>query len=431
MEQSVEERDYTPVGAPLEAGEETVFDTGKALRYGVANFGAQMVYGLLNLGMPLYLDRYGLDPSLIALLANERSFVGAFVQPVVGRISDHIRTPLGRRRPFFLVGVPLMAISLLLLALHPELWVVIGLMTIGSFFLAIAFDPYIALMGDLFPPAHRGRVGGLLGLITALAIIIFSLMANQLWATHEWLVFAITIGILVLGFTVTFLTVKEPPAPPREAAPAGPRALPNPVAYVRGLLRYPEAAKYMVAIAFFWLGSGGAAPFITLFGTHALRATEAEAFLLPLAFVISTALFVVPAGWLADRIGKKRVLTAGLLIYGLGGLVGSQSADLLQGTLALGVVGIGNAGMAMALPLLTDLVPKARMAEFVGLVSGAVWSFVQPLGSVIAGTIVVQMTGVIGQSDAYRWSFIFAGTMILLAAVLLQAVHPERARTDA
>jgi MFS family permease len=95
------------------------------------------------------------------------------------------------------------------------------------------------------------------------------------------------------------------------------------------------------------------------------------------------------------------------------------------------VIGIGNAGLAVNIALLTDLVPKARMAEFVGLVSGAIWSFVQPLGSVIAGTIVVQMESVVGRADAYRWSFIFAGSMIVLAAILLQAVHPERAVTEA
>src|SRR5690242_18327899 len=143
MEMPMEDSSYTPVAAPVaEAPAPTpeALNTSLAVRYSIANFGAQMVYGLLNIGMPLYLDRYALDPRLIALLANERSFVGAFIQPVVGRISDHIRTPLGRRRPFFLVGIPLMALSLGLLALHPSLWEVIVLMTIGSFFLAIAFD---------------------------------------------------------------------------------------------------------------------------------------------------------------------------------------------------------------------------------------------------------------------------------------------------
>src|SRR5689334_10350908 len=119
----LEDSSYTPVAAPVVAtpGAPQALNTGLAVRYSIANFGAQMVYGLLNIGMPLYLDKYALDSRLIALLANERSFVGAFIQPVVGRISDHIRTPLGRRRPFFLVGIPLMALSLGLLAVHPPL----------------------------------------------------------------------------------------------------------------------------------------------------------------------------------------------------------------------------------------------------------------------------------------------------------------------
>src|SRR5918911_4037279 len=89
--------------AGREEAEYEGFDTAKAVNYSVANLGASLVYGLFNFGMPLYLDSYRLPAWLIGLLANERSFVGAFVQPVVGRLSDRTRSPLGRRRPFFLV----------------------------------------------------------------------------------------------------------------------------------------------------------------------------------------------------------------------------------------------------------------------------------------------------------------------------------------
>ena len=98
------------------------FDTVKAVNYSVANLGASVFYGLFNFGMPLYLDSYGLHPSLVGLLANERSLVGAFAQPVVGFISDRIQTPLGKRRPFFLIGIPLVCLGLLLLAYHPPFW---------------------------------------------------------------------------------------------------------------------------------------------------------------------------------------------------------------------------------------------------------------------------------------------------------------------
>jgi maltose/moltooligosaccharide transporter len=409
-----------------DTGEDTKFERALATRYSVANLGASVVYGMFNTAMPLYLATYRIPEWLVGLLANERSFVGAFVQPVIGRISDRTRSPLGRRRPFFLVGVPLMAASIMLLSTYPDFWVMLLLMTIGSFFLAVAMDPYIALMSDLFPERHRGRVGGLLGLTTALGIIIFAIMASFLWEDNPTLVFAITVGILVLTFAFTFFTVKEPPAPPRDETP---KKRPQPMVYFRELLTHREASKYVGTLALYWLGAGGATPFVTLFGRNALGASDSEVFILPLAFVVTSAIFAVPAGILADRIGKKQVMTAGLLIYGLGAIVGSQSADLMQATIALAIIGIGNAGTSAPLnALLIDLIPRKRAAELVGMGS-AVWSFAQPVGSVLAGLVVGLASNFVGESDKFRWSFIFAGVMIVLAAIVLQTVKPERRTT--
>jgi MFS family permease len=177
------------------------------------------------------------------------------------------------------------------------------------------------------------------------------------------------------------------------------------------------------------VGWGGAAPFITLFGTKVLHADTGLVFFLPLSYVVAQVIFCVPAGYLADRIGKKRMLVAGLLIFGTGAIVGSQSADLLQATIALGVVGLGAACLSVLNPLLTDLVPRRRTAEFIGLGS-ALWSFAQPVGSVLAGTLVVLMGSESGHPEAYRWAFVFAGAMGLVAAVCMRWVRPERAVLD-
>ena len=95
--------------------------------------------------------------------------------------------------------------------------------------------------------------------------------------------------------------------------------------------------------------------------------------------------------------------------------------------IALAVAGLGNAGTATTMnPLLTDLIPRARTAEFIGLGS-SIWSLVQPLGSLLAGLVVSTATASAGEDAAYRWAFIFAGALILLAAGLLQLVRPARA----
>src|SRR3972149_23310 len=90
--------------------------------YSVAIGGTNMVNAFTNFALPLFLGRYNLPAVVVGFLAQERSFVGGFVQPIVGAISDRLRTPLGRRRPFFLIGVPLTAASLLFISIHPPLW---------------------------------------------------------------------------------------------------------------------------------------------------------------------------------------------------------------------------------------------------------------------------------------------------------------------
>jgi maltose/moltooligosaccharide transporter len=405
------------------------FPWAKAVNFSVANLGASFFYGLFNFGMPLYLAGYNLPPWLIGLLANERSFVGAIVQPLVGRISDRTHTRLGKRRPFFLVGVPLVCLGLLALAFHPELWLMISIMAVLAFFLAVAWDPYMAMIGDLFSSEQRGRVGGLIGVGVGLGNILFALVALWLWGSYEFSVFLITIGVLVVTWTYTFFTVKEPPVSAQAEVPAEKVGKPNPVAYVKNLMRYPEAAKYTLAITFFWLGTGGVIPFITLFGVHVLHATNGAEFMLPLAATAVNALIAAPFGILADRIGKKRVMLIGMFSFSVVALLGSQAQDMTQGIIIMMLAGAANAAMAMVNPMLTDLVPPKRMAEFVGLGS-SVFSLAQPAGSVIAGLVVGLAALFVGGDAAYRWAFVSAGVMMLIGGVLLRRVYPDRALLD-
>jgi MFS family permease len=417
--------------APGTVGEEQEekFDTVKAVNYNVANLGASVFYGLFNFAMPLYLMTYNLHPSIMGLLANERSFIGAFVQPIVGRISDRTRSPLGRRRPFFVIGIPLVCAGLFGLALHPPLWQMILIMSVLAFFLSVAWDPYMALMADLFASHHRGRVGGLIGVGTGLGNIILAIVAMTMWGNNEFGVFMLVIGIMILTWTYTFITVKEPPLPAKAELPTRQKTKFDPAAYIRGLRQHPEAAKYTFAVLFYWLGTGGVIPFITPFGVKALGATEAQSFILPLAATVASAITAVPLGILADRTSKKLVMSGSMIAFGLIALIGSQSQSLVQGTIVLALCGACIAGMSQINPMLSDLVPRSRMAEFIGL-SSSVFSFAQPLGSVVAGGVVWIASRFLPENDAYRWAFIAAGALLILSATLLQTVHPERAKSE-
>lgn len=391
--------------------------------YSVGNAGVNMAYGFANLGLPLFLATYGVPNTVIGFLAQERCFVGGFVQPVVGAISDRVRGhPLGRRRPFFLVGVPLTAAALALLAAYPPFWAVVVLVTVFSFFLAVVHDPYLALLPDLTTEVERGRVGGVMAAFNMLGQLSVIVLAFLLWEVNERLVFWLVAAGLVGTFAVTFFAVREPPAP---AEP--PRALRGykPMSYLRDVLRYRELCMYIAASGFFWLGTGGIVPFLTRFGVETLGVAESISFVLVLPAVLGTAIFAIPAGVLAERTGKKPVLAAGLVLYSAAALVGAQLVQSVADALVvMSVVGLANAVVtALMFPLLADLMPRTRTGEFTGL-GALVWSLAQPVGAVLAGAMA-DVTGTL------RGAFAAGGLCIVVGCLLLLAVRPERARDEA
>lgn len=222
--------------------------------------------------------------------------------------------------------------------------------------------------------------------------------------------------LLVVGFAVTSVGVREP-APPAVPPPA-PRF--RPAAYLRGLAAERQLIRYVIAALFFWLGTGGVLPYLTRFGVEVLGTSEGEAFQLFLPAMAGTIVGAIPAGILADRRGKRPVLAAGVLAFGLVALVASQVQTVGQALVAMAFVGLANGvWTALNVPLLMDLVPRHRAGEVSGLAS-AVWSFAQPVGALLAGLLI-------DASGSYRSSFIGAAVFVLVSFALLLTLRPDAA----
>ena len=387
--------------------------------YGCGALGANAVYSFLNGAAGLYLNHYPEVPVwAVGPLSQERSLAGAFAQPIVGAMSDRTRTPIGRRKPFFIAGVALTAASLLFLSGFPPLVPMLMVLSVNAFFLNVAIDPYTALMADIVAPGQRGRIGTVLAIFNMIGQIAATLVSLFLWDRSPQLVFILVAAILVIAFTVTTVGVREPEAPP---APKEPVRL-DLGAYVRGLLGQRELLKYVLAAAVFWLGTGGVLPYLTRFGVRELGTTEGESFQLLLPALAGTIIGAIPAGYIADRIGKKPVLLVGLFAFAVIAFVGSQVQTVPQALITMGFIGLANGiWTALNTPLLVDLVLPERAAEMTGLGSG-VWSLSQPIGALIAGILISGF-------DSYRASFVGAAVLVFFSFLLLltvRAPHVQR-----
>ncbi|WP_075850037.1 MFS transporter [Saccharomonospora sp. CUA-673] len=107
--------------------------------------------------------------SIAAMLAN----------PIFGRISDRTTSRFGRRRPWLVVGMFGLLVSLLIIALAQS----VAMVTVGFFLASIfanaALAAFVATVADHVPMFQRGRVSGLIGIMQNVAPMLGTYVARM------------------------------------------------------------------------------------------------------------------------------------------------------------------------------------------------------------------------------------------------------------
>ncbi len=395
------------------------------LLYSSASLGAGLFFAFTNATLPLYLDAFTHDAVLIGLLASLRSIIGSVVQPVVGTWSDGMWTRWGRRKPFILAAIPLVALLFLAMALIPTPTPPIG--GVGGGWLAVvildiilfsvlfnaAWDPYVSLMPDITPVEQRGMVSSLGTVLGMIGQVGLTLLAGFFWESQRPLIFSLLAVGLVLTFGLTFWGIREERGSMVERQHLDVRR------YLTELWGMKETLKYYGVWFLLWFGFNAATPFLTLFAVKEIHVSEGTSQLLFLLLVAATAVFAVPVGLLGDRLGRKRILGVGLLLLSLACLAGAFSQTLEQIVIVLVVVGLGNAASTVLIyPILTELVPAERIGEFTGL-SAIVQNVAIPLSVLVAGGLINLNLGGLG----YRSIFLLTGGFVLASLLMLQTVR--------
>lgn len=117
--------------------------------------GIQFGFALQNANVSRIFETLGADPEEIPILWVAAPVTGLIVQPIIGHLSDKTWTPLGRRRPFFLVGAILASLALFIMPNSPVLWVAAGMLWIMDASINVSMEPFRAFVGDLLPAEQR------------------------------------------------------------------------------------------------------------------------------------------------------------------------------------------------------------------------------------------------------------------------------------
>lgn len=357
---------------------------------------SELVHALLPL---LLAGPLGASMLMIGLIEGAAEAMAAIVKLFSGALSDRI----GRRKPLVVAGYALSALTKLVFPLVNSAGLILGARLVDRLGKGIRGAPRDALIADVTPPEQRGAAYGLRQSLDTIGAVIGPLaaMALMLWLldARAALWFAALPGLLAV--LVLLVYVREP----EQHASGGKPALS--LRHWRDL----DAAVWRVV---------GIAALLNLArfgeGFLVIRMRDAgfgDAYA-PLALVLMSLAFTLsayPVGWWADRMPRRRLLLAGVLLLIAADLVlafvpGRAGAAL--GVLLWGVHLGFTQGLLAA--MLSDVAPKSLRGTAFGVFH---------LASGIALLLASLGAGALWQWQGASTMFVAAAGVALAAAVAL------------
>jgi maltose/moltooligosaccharide transporter len=367
----------------------TRLNYGKTFLLGFGFFGVSVIWGVYNAFVPIFLaDKFGLAPALIGFFMTLDNIAALFIQPPVGAWSDRLRTPLGRRIPFILVGAPITAVAFGLIPLAAVLPLFVACTSTLLLSAALWRTPVVALMPDITPSKFRSQANGIINFMGGIGTIVALQTGGLLYKMSPNFPFWLGSVLVVIAALVVFFFIKEP----REYEET--EQQPGMLESLKEVFNDPEKSglRILLAIFFWFLGFSAVETFFTLYAKNHLGLNEGDGAtllsVLPLFFV----LFAIPSGFVAGKLGRKTTISIGLItitimlillyitpaealltaiaplpLVGIPLVEGGTRMLTLAGVLLI-LGGIGWAFINInSLPMIVDLTSAARIGTFTGL----------------------------------------------------------------
>jgi len=398
------------------------------------NAGFQMLLSLANLVIWLSILPISqiLLPTQVAALGAANKFTNLAIatvvgvlaavitNPIAGALSDRTTSRLGRRRPWFLVGSLLSAVTLALMANSASFVALVVWWAIFHIAANAILAGLSAVVPDQVPVRQRGTVSAFVSLSLPLGAVIGALLATRV-ARSTQMSYYIFIGFLLMVMMLFILVLRDKPLP-KEAAPrfhlgtflAG--FWVNPV-------KYPDfgwawLTRFLVYLSYFTsLG------YLLYFLQDAVHYQKAAQGVTTFQIILTGTLLIasVTSGMLSDRLQRRKVFVMGAsLVIALSFLILAFFHTWLAVELAGAVLGVGfGAYLGVDIALITQLLPSANARGKDLVVINIANALPQVVGVTIAAFVV-------NTFHSYTVLFVVAAVLAVLGAMLIQQIKSVR-----
>ncbi|MCX6031575.1 MAG: MFS transporter [Chloroflexi bacterium] len=405
------------------------------------SFSGQLAWGVENQYFNTFMyDNIAPNPRAISWMVAASALTATLTTILMGALSDRTRSRWGKRRPFILVGYLAWGIftaTFPAAALLRPVTLAIGMAIlfdcVMTFFGSTANDAALnAYITDVSTLDNRGRVMGVVQILTWLAMLIVYGASGLMIQAWGYFTFFYVIGglVFVLGL-IGGLAVREQPA----VEPPGRSYWGQIADTFRGhnLAANRDLFLLLLTLAVYGIAEQVFFPYLIIYLNHYLKLPTLQASLLIFVCILVGGIALAyPFGLLADRIGRKRLAVAAILLKMIGLLLFAQMRSVIP-LAATGIVWLaGMSAWAISTGAWTkDLYPEDKRGQFAGYFILFTVLFTMVPGPLIGGWLASTYgipTVLNGQAGFIPTPLIFqvAGVATLLAAIPLFWVKERR-----
>jgi maltose/moltooligosaccharide transporter len=407
---------------------------GKTFLLGFGFFGVSVIWGVYNAFVPLFLaNKFGLAPVWIGFFMTLDNIAALLVQPPVGAWSDRLRTPIGRRMPFILVGAPLAALAFGLIPLASVLPLFVACTSTLLLSMALWRTPVIALMPDITPSKFRSQANGVINFMGGIGAIVSFLIGASLYEMNTAYPFWLGSVLVIASALLVFIFIREPKT--YEESDVKPSMLKSLGEVIQDSDH--SALRLLLAIFFWFLGYNAIEAFFTLYAVKHLGLPDADGARLLGQLSLVFVLVALPSGYIGARFGRRNTILSGLglmilVILSIFFLPAETLTIQLTKLPLLGVVPVIGlflmlAGAAWALininslPMVVDMTDAARLGTYTGLYY--LFSTLAAIAGPNVNGWIIQLTG-----RNYNATMMIAPFFMLTAFILMLGVRRGEAR---
>jgi MFS family permease len=263
--------------------------------------------------LPAFLVTLGATGAFVGLVDGAAETVAAFLKLGSGWWADRV----ARRKPLVVAGYAIAAIVRPLVAIAAAPWHVLAIRATDRVGKGLRASPRDAMLADAAPPDRRGEAFGFHRAMDHAGALVGPLLA---WALLEGLaasqrtVFALAAIPGAIALVVLVVAVREPPRARAENPPPAALGAGGFLSHGSDNSRLPRRFwGYVACLAVFTLAN--ASDFFLLLRAQELGVPAAQLPLLWAFLHLVKSTLSTPLSGLSDRLGRKRVIASGWLVY--------------------------------------------------------------------------------------------------------------------